>query len=113
MHNPSTPIWVLGTLLWTVVVTALANQACATVTWSFYETAIIICSGAQCVPPPQPYVVATLMLPSPTSVGTATWLSGNPILPGDPPPAHSGNDFTLNFSDDGAVSSSNLIGPPG
>jgi len=45
-----------------LVAAALATlpaSAAASVTWSFYETAIFLCNG-QCSLPPQPFVLATL-----------------------------------------------------
>jgi hypothetical protein len=70
--------------------TALPAPADATVTWSFYETGIVSCNG-HCSLPPQPYVLATLALPGPTSTGTARWQGA----PG-PAPVYTGDDFTLN-----------------
>jgi hypothetical protein len=60
------------------------------VTWSFYETGITSCNiPANCVLPPQPYIFMTLVLPGPTSAGTAIWDGVNP-------PAYTGDSFVLN-----------------
>ena len=63
-----------------------APAGAAPVTWSFFETAITSCgSPTACVLPPQPFVLMTLTLPGPTSVGTATWLGtgSTPVYTGD------------------------------
>src|SRR6516164_7539201 len=53
----------------------------ASVTWSFYETAITSCNAlpVACVLPPQPFVLARLLLPSDTSSGSTTYTGGGPI----------------------------------
>ena len=59
--------------------------------WSFYETGITSCNSPapfSCVLPRQPFVLATLVLPGPTSAGTAIW-------DGVSPPVYTGDNFTL------------------
>src|SRR5438876_9470805 len=70
--------------------TGLAHQTHATVIWSFYETSISCFTGS-CFLPAQPYVLATLTLPGPTSAGTAKWQGG----PVGPAPVYTGSDFLL------------------
>jgi len=63
----------------------------APVIWSFYETGITSCNSPSpfsCVLPPQPFVLATLVLPGPTSAGTAIWDRVSP-------PVYTGDNFTL------------------
>jgi hypothetical protein len=74
-----------------VLTTAIANQARATVTWSFFETGISCLSGPPCTLPPQPFVFATLTLPGPMSQGTARW--GGFL----PPPVYTGDEFAFSF----------------
>jgi hypothetical protein len=77
-------IWVIGLI---APVAAYATP----VTWSFYETGITSCNSPapfSCVLPPQPFVLATLVLPGPTSAGTAIW-------DGVSPPVYTGDNFTL------------------
>src|ERR1700739_2909447 len=48
-----------------------APAAAAPVTWGFFETACTdLQRGSDCTPP-QPFVLATLVLPGPTSAGSA------------------------------------------
>jgi hypothetical protein len=109
MKSRSSALPVTVALLAAVLMTAIVSQARATVTWSFFETG---CSGV-CTLPPQPHVFATLTLPSPISAGSASWPTGFPIFPGDPPPVHTGDDFAFALSEtpEVSISSANLFGP--
>jgi hypothetical protein len=70
------------TLAAATILSAIAAQARATpVTWTFYETGCTSLSGGPCnaLPPVAlPYPLAALMLPGPTSSGTAFWPGGDP-----------------------------------
>ena len=67
-----------------------APAAAAPVTWSFFETG---CTdpfhGGNCTPP-QPFVLATLVLPGPTSAGAAFW-QGDPRVA----PVYTGDSFAF------------------
>jgi hypothetical protein len=76
--------------IWVIGLTAPVVASAAPITWSFYETAITSCNSPRdCVLPPQPFVLMTLVLPGPTSTGTATWLDTGT------PPVYTGDNFTL------------------
>jgi hypothetical protein len=81
-------------LLAAVLTMVIANQARATVTWSFFETGISCFSGLSCTLPPQPFVLMTLTLPGPISQGTAHWFGRDAR---DPPPVYTGDDFIFSF----------------
>jgi hypothetical protein len=81
---------VLGALT-AVVLAGFPGLVGATVTWSFYETGIS-CQASACNLPPQPYVLATLALPGPTSIGTARWQG---VF--GPAPVYTGDDFVLSW----------------
>src|SRR5207249_9233066 len=55
-----------------VLALGVSVAAQATVTWDFFETALSFCNGP-CALPPQPYVLASLTLPGPTSMGSASY----------------------------------------
>lgn len=78
-----------------------------TMIWDFYETSIT-CGGA-CVLSEDP--IATLTLAG-DGAGSASWASGAPVLPGDPPPTRTGDDFSF-AAGAFAVSSDNLTGHAG
>jgi len=74
----------------------------ASVTWSFYETAITSCNAlpVACVLPPQPFVLARLLLPSDTSSGSTTYTGGGPIAQH----VSTGDDFSFQVGPDRVVS---------
>jgi hypothetical protein len=79
-------------LMLAAALTAAAVPGHANVVWDYLVTDIT-CTGI-CGPVPAPsYVIAELILPGPTSSGSAFWQFGHPIFPGDPPPIHAGDDF--------------------
>lgn len=61
------------------------------VTWSFHETACtdLGIGGGNCTPP-QPFVLAALVLPGPTSAGSAFW-QGSPSVA----PVYTGDSFAF------------------
>jgi len=67
-----------------------ASAGAAPVTWSFFETG---CTdqlhGGNCTPP-QPFGLATLVLPGPTSAGSAFW-QGDPRVA----PVYTGDSFAF------------------
>ncbi len=94
---------------------ALALLACAgvahaaPVVWDFEATG---CTGAACTIPhtpdqQYPVLFAVLTLPGPDSAGSAFW-GGDPV--GDPPPVYTGDSFSLAFSDQFPVLSSDFAG---
>ena len=86
------------TLASATILSAIAAQARgAPVTWTFYETGCTL-SGGPCnaqPPVPFPYPLATLILPGPTSSGTAFWQGG---LPPAPAPVYTGDNFTFEYA---------------
>jgi hypothetical protein len=77
-----------------LVALMLPASARANVVFDFVETGITCVSTKACSLPDSPRsVVAELILPGPNSSGSAEWLTGNPILPGDPPPVWKGDPF--------------------
>jgi hypothetical protein len=89
MKHRSAALRIAGALLAAGLTTALASQARATVTWSFFETGISCLSG-DCALPPQPFIFATFTLPGPISSGTARFQGGGP---GSLPPVYTGDEF--------------------
>lgn len=90
MQYRSAALRMAAALFATVLTAAIVNQARATVTWSFYETSCTPqppFAGSPCPDPASsvtlPYVLARLVLPSATSMGTASWENRAP--PGQPP----------------------------
>ncbi len=68
-----------------------ALAAAAPVTWSFFETRLHRPpAGVAIALPPQPFVLATLVLPGPTSAGSAFW-QGDPRVA----PVYTGDSFAF------------------
>jgi len=86
------------------------TTAHANVVFDFIETDLSCVLGT-CPPPTPPFqiVIAELVLPGPNSAGSAEWLTGLPILPGDPPPTWQGDPFIFTIGN-ARLSSSNLMG---
>jgi hypothetical protein len=92
-----------------LVALMLPVSARENVVFNFVETGIT-CGGRPCPLPAAPRnVVAELILPGPNSSGSAEWLTGNPILPGDPPPVWKGDPFIFSLGD--AVIRYNQLAP--
>lgn len=87
-----------------------ATPASANKVWDFQVTSIACPFSGTCSVPSAP--LAELVLPGPDSAGSAKWATGYPILPGDPPPVHTGDDFRFQ-SGRLSLSPTNLIGQPG
>jgi hypothetical protein len=90
----------------------------APVTWNFYETGCVAelgLSTSPCKLPPQPYAIASLTLPGPTSSGSAQayGYALYPNLPAAPPIlTGGGNDFTFVLNGTASkLTPSDLIGP--
>lgn len=78
----------IAAALFTLPIAAKAEP----VTWNFFETGITCDNPRLCSLPPQPYILASLTLPGPTSSGSANWINGGfPV----PPPTLAGDGFVL------------------
>lgn len=90
------------------LVPTLSATASANVVFDFFETQIS-CRSNDCeLPGKQP--IAELVLPGPDSSGSASWPTGHPIFPNDPPPTWSGDPFIFASVGGLQISSANLEG---